>query len=110
MPRHATLWLMLTLSACGSLEEQPGPGEATPAPPAEAAAGETCVVGILTDEGVECPVLQTLRGDVYTLLGELDGRGAGDLVCACGREAEMSTCMQGTTLELTRIGSPALCP
>ncbi|MDX1540246.1 MAG: hypothetical protein R3349_02470 [Geminicoccaceae bacterium] len=77
------------------------------AAPAE---GETCALGTLTNEGIECPAMQTLQGDLYTLVGDLAGKQAGDLVCACGRPVDMSTCMQGTTLEVTRIGSPALCP
>ena len=108
MSKRSVLCLVLILSACASPEERPASEAA--GVPAEPAAGETCVVGTLTNEGVECPAMQTIGGDVYTLVGELAGSEAGDLVCACGHEVEQSTCMQGTTIEVTRIGSPALCP
>jgi hypothetical protein len=103
--------VLLGLTACAPTAEQ-DPAAAVPAPSAaEGSSGdEVCVVGQLNEEGVECQALQTLAGDVYTLSGDLEGNRAGALVCACGKPAEMSTCMQGTTLQLTRIGSPAICP
>lgn len=113
MAKRMMLWLPLLLVACSSPE--PGPVESdrpTARDPAAAAPaeGETCVLGTLTNEGVECPAMQTLKGEVYTLVGDLQSHQTGDLVCTCGRKVELSTCMQGTTLEVTRIGSPALCP
>lgn len=121
MQARSTLYLLLFLVACAPPDETARPAAEAPATeagraPAETAAtaapgpGETCVVGTLTDEGVECQALNTVGGDIYTLVGDLEGRSSGELVCACGEAVEMSTCMQGTTLQLTRIGSPALCP
>lgn len=109
MTKRLMLCLAMLVAACSSPEEQAMPVE-RPAQAAAAGGEETCAVGTLTNEGVECPAMQSVQGDVYTLVGDLQGAQAGDLICACGREAEQSTCMQGTTIELTRIGSPALCP
>ena len=119
MQPRSILCLLLLFAACAPGGEPAQPAADTPAAeagraPSESAAtaapGETCVVGTLTDEGVECQALNTIGGDIYTLVGDLQGRSSGELVCACGEAVEMSTCMQGTTLQLTRIGSPALCP
>ena len=59
--------------------------------------------GRLTDEGVECPSFRTNDGHLYTLSGDTQGFGPGDQVIIEGTIAEMSTCMQGTTLGLVRI-------
>lgn len=61
------------------------------------------VRGRLTDEGVECPALRADDGTLYTLAGDTGQFGPGDLVRAEGTVAEMSTCMQGTTLALDRL-------
>lgn len=107
-----SLCVVLTLlaAACAPASEDPPPAAPPASSPAAASGDEQCVTGLLTEDGVECPAMQTLDGEVYTLIGELDGRGPGDLVCVCGQPVEMSSCMQGTTLQLTRIGSPAICP
>ena len=99
---------VLVAAACAPETDMPDP-PAAPAPEA-VSSEEQCVVGLLTEDGVECPAMQSMEGEVFTLIGDLQGRGAGDMVCACGHPVEMSTCMQGTTIELTRIGSPSICP
>lgn len=108
---RVTIWIpfiLLAAAACAPDSDMPDPA-AAPAPDA-VSSEEQCVVGLLTGDGVECPAMQSLQGDVFTLIGDLQGRGPGDMVCVCGRPVEMSTCMQGTTIELTRIGSPSICP
>lgn len=111
MSKPMIVVLALALGACAPpMSEQPRTADPARAAGEASGAERTCVIGTLTNEGVECPAMQTLTGEVYTLLGDLQGKEAGDLVCACGAEADMSTCMQGTTLELTEIGSPSLCP
>lgn len=110
MPKWMLVCLCGLIAACGSLEERPASEDAPASVTSDQAADEACVVGTLTNEGIECPAMQTIRGDVYTLVGDLDGNEAGSLVCVCGAEADTSTCMQGTTLEVSRIGSPSLCP
>jgi len=62
------------------------------------------VKGRLTDEGVECPAMRGDDGKLYTLLGDLKGHRPGDTVCVRGRVAEISFCMQGTTLAVEQIG------
>jgi hypothetical protein len=49
-------------------------------------------------------------GRLYTLVGDLGDRPALGEACVCGRVAELSSCMQGTTVVVTRIGPPDSCP
>ena len=70
-----------------------------------------CIAGHLTDEGVECPALRSDSGELYTLAGEAAPFDVGDEVCVCGSVAEMSFCMQGTTIAVAEISSAAQgCP
>lgn len=66
-------------------------------------AGEVRVTGRLTDEGVECPALRGDDGRLYTLAGDTGGFEPGDRVTVLGTVAEMSTCMQGTTVSVRSI-------
>ncbi len=69
------------------------------------AAGDVVLVtGVLTEEGVECPALRGDNGRLYTLTGDLGRFDAGDRVEVRGEIAEMSMCMQGTTLAVQDIG------
>jgi hypothetical protein len=70
-------------------------------------ASAICVRGKLTDEGVECQALRGMDGQLYTLLGDLNGFKNGDEVIVCGNIAEISFCMQGTTIIVTWIGTEA---
>ena len=63
------------------------------------------VQGQLTS-GVECPAMKADNGTTYTLLGDLKGFKLGDRVIIEGRPVEVSTCMQGTTLQIVQIGRP----
>ena len=60
--------------------------------------------GILTDEGIECQAFRSLDGDLYTLVGNLNGYKNGDEVVVCGTIAGLSFCMQGTTINVSWIG------
>lgn len=72
----------------------------------EAPEGEViCIPGRLTDEGIECPALRSENQSLYTLAGDTDGFEVGDEVCVCGSVAEVSFCMQGTTIAVTHISS-----
>jgi hypothetical protein len=66
-------------------------------------AGGVRVTGRLTDEGVECPALRGDDGQLYTLAGETGGFRPGDRVTVAGAVAEMSFCMQGTTISVRSI-------
>jgi uncharacterized protein DUF5818 len=61
------------------------------------------VTGKLTNEGAECKAMRGDDGKLYTLTGDLKGFRTGDRVKVTGRIAEMSTCMQGTTLGVEKI-------
>jgi hypothetical protein len=63
-----------------------------------------CYRGVLTDEGVECQAFRSEDNELFTLIGDLEGYGVGDKVVVCGTIAEISFCMQGTTLVISYIG------
>ena len=63
-----------------------------------------CYKGELTAEGVECQAFRSDTGELFTLIGDLEGYGNGDKVVVCGTVAEISFCMQGTTLVISYIG------
>ena len=63
-----------------------------------------CYKGELTDEGVECQAFRSEDGELFTLIGDLEGYGNGDKVVVCGTIAEISPCMQGTTMVISYIG------
>ena len=69
-----------------------------------ASAGQMINVrGTLTGEGVECQALRGDDGELYTLTGDLSGFEDGDRVKVRGTVAEISTCQQGTTIEVQSI-------
>ena len=71
--------------------------------------GRTIVVkGELTDEGVKCQALRTDTGELYTLVGDLQGFQVGDEVCVAGTIAESSICQQGLTIVVMWIGKHPL--
>jgi hypothetical protein len=84
--------------------------EAAARPDARTASPEICLRGRLTDEGVECTALRGRDGRLYTLVGDSGAAPAAGELCVCGRVAELSSCMQGTTIVVTRIGPPDGCP
>jgi hypothetical protein len=91
--------LVLILSACATAP----PPAPDPMPESPAGAKPMTVRGQLTTEGVECPALRGEDGALYTLLGDLGGFKPGDRVVVEGTPVEISFCMQGTTLQVTRI-------
>lgn len=69
-----------------------------------AAADEAVTVtGLLTDEGVECPALRGEDGALYTLVDKPEAYKPGDRVTVTGLPVEISTCMQGSTLQVKSI-------
>ena len=65
--------------------------------------GEVTVTGTLTGDGVECPAMEGDDGALYTLAGDIGSFGPGDRVRVTGEIAEMSFCMQGTTIQVEVI-------
>jgi hypothetical protein len=61
------------------------------------------VTGTLTREGAECQAMRGDDGTLYTLAGDFRGFRPGDRVRVEGRIAEVSICMQGTTIDVRRI-------
>ena len=101
------LWLLLTVLAtgCGNHEQDgvPSPGRGPAVGESPGSAGQLRVPGVLTAEGVECPALRGLDGKLYTLAGDIGSFVTGDTVLVVGRTAELSTCMQGTTIAVDSI-------
>ena len=62
--------------------------------------------GRVTDEGVECLAFRDDDDYLYTLVGDTEELEPGDRVVIEGTVAEMSTCMQGTTLVVERVLPP----
>ncbi|WP_185983494.1 LysM peptidoglycan-binding domain-containing protein [Aureimonas mangrovi] len=61
------------------------------------------ITGVISNEGVECPVIRAENGRLYSLAGGLSGFRPGDRVTVLGEIAQMSTCMQGTTIAVNSI-------
>lgn len=61
------------------------------------------VTGVITDEGVECLAMRGDDGKLYTLGRPANPPAAGTRVRVTGTVAEVSTCMQGITLSVTKL-------
>jgi hypothetical protein len=61
------------------------------------------IEGVLSDEGVTCPALRGDDGELYTIAGDIGELQPGQRVRVTGEVAEMSICMQGTTIALGDI-------
>lgn len=72
------------------------------APPAGSASPVT-VSGVITDEGAECLAMRADDNTLYTIGRPKEKLTAGDRVRVTGTVAEMSICMQGVTLNVTRL-------
>lgn len=68
-------------------------------------AGVVTVVGTMTDEGAECPALRGDDGKLYTLTPRdaLGLTATGARIRVEGTIAEISTCQQGTTIEVRNV-------
>ncbi len=77
---------------------QPVPAEGEPVEP-----GVVTVSGMLTPEGIQCQALRGPDGRLYTLNGSVRPFRNGDRVQVRGQVAEMSICMQGTTIDVETI-------
>jgi hypothetical protein len=105
---RSLLLLLFVVTACA----QP-PMSANEPPPMQPAttttetSGEVTITGKLTSEGVECRALRADgTNELYTLVGKTGGFQSGDRVKVVGKIAEISHCMQGTTIavkSMTRL-------
>ena len=60
--------------------------------------------GRVTSEGVECLTLREDESEeLYSLTGDTDGLATGDTAVVAATIADASVCMQGTTLQVTRV-------
>lgn len=78
----------------------------SPQPPAAGSAsaeGKIVVTGKITDEGVECLAMRGDDGKLYTLGRPNNPPKAGQRVRVTGTIAQMSICMQGTTIAVEKI-------
>lgn len=79
----------------------------TPEPPPTTGTlpdGRFAMNGVLTGEGVECQAMRGNDGELYTLIGDLQGHQSGDVVRVTGSLPKASPCQQGTTIEVNQIG------
>lgn len=89
--------MRLTIPRAGTVPPRPQPPQPQPQPE------RVLVEGRLTGEGATCQAMRGSDGRLYTLSGNLRWFHTGDYVQVRGRIAEMSTCQQGTTIEIERI-------
>lgn len=69
-------------------------------------AGIAAIAGVLTDEGTKCPSLRDDAGNLYTLLGDLEGFDDGDRVLVRGTvQADDRICAQAETVQVFEIES-----
>lgn len=62
------------------------------------------ITGTVTAEGVECPAVRTADDQLYTIAGgDRDLLKPGRRVRITGTIAQMSFCMQGTTISATKV-------
>lgn len=62
------------------------------------------VTGTLAREGVQCPILRTAKGGIYTLAGDLKGFQTGARVTVTGTQASASgVCQRGPTITVENV-------
>jgi LysM repeat protein len=72
--------------------------------PGDVLSDEIAIVGVLTGEGRRCPVLRDDAGNLFTLLGDLDGFSDGDRVLIQGStQAANDICYQGETVQVLNV-------
>ncbi|MEX6632575.1 LysM peptidoglycan-binding domain-containing protein [Hyphococcus lacteus] len=82
-------------------------GGVTPSPTGGVdSAGQAAVVGILTDEGKKCPAMRDDAGNLFTLLGDMEGFDDGDRILVRGSvQADDRICGQAETIQVFAIES-----
>ncbi len=65
---------------------------------------EVAIAGVITDEGINCPTFRDDAGQLYSLLGDLDGYAQGDRVRINGAiETDSRVCGLGQSLQVWRV-------
>jgi len=105
--KFGTTWSVRGRLCLGALPALLTSGTGAVAVAAMAGGSETLVTisGRLTREGIECQALRTDKGELFTLVGNLQGFGPGQRVRVTGQRMEVSTCQQGTTVRVNKIVS-----
>ena len=108
MPASATPgepWVFVAMTADHDLRARTEPVRIAAAVPEEGVSkdGVLTVEGVVTGEGVECLAVRGDDGELYTLSGRQGGLEPGQRVRVSGEVAQMSFCMQGTTLEVHSV-------
>lgn len=82
-------------------------GAVTPSPTGGVdSAGLAAIVGILTDEGQKCPAMRDDAGNLFTLLGDMEGFDDGDRILVRGSvQADDRICGQAETIQVFAIES-----
>ena len=91
-------------SGC-AMKDAPPSAESEPRPPqqTEPASSPMTIIGRITDEGAECMAMRSDDGKLFTIGRPKEELKPGDRIRVTGTIAEMSFCMQGVTLNVTRI-------
>ncbi len=96
--------LMLLVLMAAACSQAPASSNEAIVQPASATQGEITIIGKLTGEGVECRAMRADgSNELYTLTGNTSGFQTGDHVKVVGKIAEISYCMQGTTIAVKSI-------
>ena len=96
--------LLLLLFVATACSQTPTSANEPAVQPATDTQGEVTIIGKLTAEGVECRALRADgSNELYTLTGKTGGFANGDHVKVVGKIAEISYCMQGTTIAVKSI-------
>jgi hypothetical protein len=95
-----TLFILIAIVVASGCAVQPQ-GEQAPVSDSD---GVLTITGVVTAEGVECPAVRGDDGTLYTLAGgDRQKLREGVRVRITGSVAQMSFCMQGTTINATTI-------
>jgi hypothetical protein len=104
--RHA-LWIALLILATGSRCDSPRP--LPEGPPPDPKPGEYVHMRGRLDEDVDCRLLHTESGTVYSLSDPLRNYRNGTRLCIYGTVAGVSQCMHTPSIDVDQIRSWSSC-
>ncbi|HEX7707903.1 MAG TPA: DUF5818 domain-containing protein [Thermoanaerobaculia bacterium] len=95
-----TFFILLAVVVVSGCAVQPQSEQA----PVSESPGVFTITGVVTAEGVECPAVRGDNGTLYTIAGgDRQKLREGVRVRITGTAAQISFCMQGTTINATTI-------